>query len=318
MLHWVNINYNTEQTPDNPTHYSIFAFTQFDVAIFFFLHIKGRRFHIIVAKRFCGINNILFAQVMWIQVLFSPFSIYKFRTVDVTEDSLKLLNNWHHNTRNFVSRLLILTETNRASLNQHLYLCHPPPTTWMVNDAFLPAATKLGQGNVFTGVCDSIHRGGVCLRACWDASHPLPRTRDPSPFPGPGRPLPPGPGRPPQDQADPPRTRQTPPGKQTPVYGQWAAGTHPTGMHSCLPSDFFIVLCELVKFKFFGQDEEVGCISWLNPTSLAPQPLPYDHVPYFSLNQKCGHLFAPSHFAQRYDYTVFTIVCAFTCKHVFT
>ena len=23
----------------------------------------------------------------------------------------------------------------------------------------LPAATKLGQGNVFTGVCDSVHRG---------------------------------------------------------------------------------------------------------------------------------------------------------------
>ena len=26
---------------------------------------------------------------------------------------------------------------------------------------------------------------------------------------------------------------QTPPGKQTPTYGQRAAGTHPTGMHSC-------------------------------------------------------------------------------------
>ena len=25
---------------------------------------------------------------------------------------------------------------------------------------FLPAATKLGQGNVFTGVCDSVNRGG--------------------------------------------------------------------------------------------------------------------------------------------------------------
>ena len=86
--------------------------------------------------------------------------------------------------------------------------------------------------------------------------------------PGPGRP--PGPARPPQtrqtppsgsrhpppDQADPPRTRyppgsrppwtrhpppeQTPPPppprKQTSVYGQRAAGTHPTGMHSCYTS----------------------------------------------------------------------------------
>ena len=37
---------------------------------------------------------------------------------------------------------------------------------------FLLAATKLGQGNVFTGVCDSVHRGGVCLSACWDTPHP--------------------------------------------------------------------------------------------------------------------------------------------------
>ena len=75
-----------------------------------------------------------------------------------------------------------------------------------------------------------------------------PRTRQTPP--GPGRP-PPGPGRPPvpgrtpPDQTDPPGpgrtpgTRQTPPGpgrpprKQTPAYGLRAAGTHPTGMHSC-------------------------------------------------------------------------------------
>ena len=36
----------------------------------------------------------------------------------------------------------------------------------------------------------------------------------------------------PWEQA-PPRAG-TPPPKQTPAYGQWAAGTHPTGMHSCL------------------------------------------------------------------------------------
>ena len=34
---------------------------------------------------------------------------------------------------------------------------------------FLPTATKLGQGNTFTGVCDSVHRG-VCLSACWDTT----------------------------------------------------------------------------------------------------------------------------------------------------
>ena len=76
-------------------------------------------------------------------------------------------------------------------------------------------------------------------------------------------------GKPPWDQADTPRTRQTPPpgrenhphpptptpgrqnhhpppagrtpppgpgrqGKKTAAYGQWAACTHPTGMHSCI------------------------------------------------------------------------------------
>ena len=49
--------------------------------------------------------------------------------------------------------------------------------------------------------------------------------------------------QPPQDQADPPRPGRPPPdppgpgrhppGKQTPAYGLRAAGTHPTGMHSC-------------------------------------------------------------------------------------
>ena len=102
-----------------------------------------------------------------------------------------------------------------------------------------------GQGNVFTGVCLSTG-GGVCLSACWDA-RPPPGTRQ--------TPHPSTPGtrqtHPPLDQPDTPRTRQTPPpqdqadptpppqdqadppGKQTPAYGLRAAGTHPTGMHSC-------------------------------------------------------------------------------------
>ena len=99
---------------------------------------------------------------------------------------------------------------------------------------FLPAATKWGQGNVFTGFCDSVHRGGgVCLSACWDASPP----RDQRP-PRPGR-HPPGPGRPPW-------TRQTPLGADThplsrhppPLKAATAVdGTHPTGMHSCFVTE---------------------------------------------------------------------------------
>ena len=41
------------------------------------------------------------------------------------------------------------------------------------NVMLLPAATKLGQGNVFTGICDSVQGGVVC-----DQVHP----------PGPGTP----------------------------------------------------------------------------------------------------------------------------------
>ena len=88
-------------------------------------------------------------------------------------------------------------------------------------------------------------QGGVCLNACWDA--PL---RDQTP-PGtrPSGADPTGPDSP-RDQT-PPRTRsppgpdppradippeQTPPRKQTPAYSQRGAGTHPTGMHSCIAS----------------------------------------------------------------------------------
>ena len=42
----------------------------------------------------------------------------------------------------------------------------------------LPTAAKLGQGYVFTRVCDSVHRG-VCLSACWDTTTPLPREQTP-------------------------------------------------------------------------------------------------------------------------------------------
>ena len=87
------------------------------------------------------------------------------------------------------------------------------------------------QGYVFTRVCDSVHRGG-CLPQCMlgypPPSRPPPRSRH---LP---EQAPPKEQAPPQEQA-PPLGTGTPPGAGTPpAYGQWAAGTHPTGMHSCL------------------------------------------------------------------------------------
>ena len=59
-----------------------------------------------------------------------------------------------------------------------------------------------GQGNVFTGVCDSVHRGrgDVCLSACWDTTPP-------------GNRHPPGADTP---QSRHPQEQTTPPGVDTP------------------------------------------------------------------------------------------------------
>ena len=80
-------------------------------------------------------------------------------------------------------------------------------------------------------VCPQVGEG-VCLSACWDAIPP----QDGEPPPGwrtPPR------WRTPSDGDTPPGWRhppdgEPPPEKQTPAYGLRAAGTHPTGMHSCL------------------------------------------------------------------------------------
>ena len=67
---------------------------------------------------------------------------------------------------------------------------------------FLPAATKLGQGNIFTSICLSTGGGrGVCLSACWNTPPPRDQT-------------PPGADTPPWDQTSP--REQTPPGADTP------------------------------------------------------------------------------------------------------
>ena len=96
-----------------------------------------------------------------------------------------------------------------------------------------------GQGNVFTGVCLSTMGEGVCLSACWDAIPPLdggtpPGTRQTShPRPWIENLPPPRTRQTPLDGEPPPGPGRPPPGKQTPAYGLQAAGTHPTGMHSC-------------------------------------------------------------------------------------
>ena len=75
----------------------------------------------------------------------------------------------------------------------------------------LPPATKLGQGYVFTGVCDSVHRGEYLTRYIPPGPGTTPQDQvhlpDQVPPPGPGT-APPDQVHPP-DQVQPPGTRET-------------------------------------------------------------------------------------------------------------
>ena len=87
-----------------------------------------------------------------------------------------------------------------------------------------------GQGNVLQ-VCVCPRGEGVCLSAYWDAIPPPPPMENPPPPPPDGEPPPPPGWRtPPMENPPPPPDGEPPP---PPAYGLRAAGTHPTGMHSC-------------------------------------------------------------------------------------
>ena len=92
---------------------------------------------------------------------------------------------------------------NLGQIKKPMFNCDYSQQNGSCPYALLPPLVKLGQGYVFTGVCDSVHRGGVP-----DQVHP------------------PGPGTPP-NQVHPPTAEHG--GR----YGQFAGGTHPTGMQSC-------------------------------------------------------------------------------------
>ena len=67
-----------------------------------------------------------------------------------------------------------------------------------------------------------------------------PRSRHPSPLEQ--TPLPPGADTLPPGADTLPPSRH-PPVKQTRAYGQWVAGTHPTGMHSCCGCFQIVMIC---------------------------------------------------------------------------
>ena len=117
------------------------------------------------------------------------------------------------------------------------------PISWK-GVAFTARKQSLGQGNLFTPVCQSVHGGGgLCIPACNgpdtppgkhpSGRHPLGRhslgRHHPRQTPILGRnPL----CRHPLGQTSPQADTLLPPSDNM-AYGQPAGGTHPTGMHTC-------------------------------------------------------------------------------------
>ena len=102
----------------------------------------------------------------------------------------------------------------------------------------LPSETKLGQGYIFTGVCDSVHRWGG-LPQFMLGYHPPPQGDPPArQTPWQGDPL--ARQTPLAKRPHPLARRPPPPGKETPHavhagrYAQQAGGMHPTGMQFLL------------------------------------------------------------------------------------
>ena len=91
-------------------------------------------------------------------------------------------------------------------------------------NVFTARKRSLGQGNIFTHVCHSDHRGGSGTPPQTRPSGTRPPTLEPDTPPGPDTP---------RDQTHTPQTRQ-PPIFFLLAYGQRTGSTHPIGMHSCL------------------------------------------------------------------------------------
>ena len=112
-------------------------------------------------------------------------------------------------------------------LHEQMWLAHLAGNEKRIVRDFYRLQRSCGQGNIFTPVCHSVHRGG--LPQCMLGYPPPDQTPPEQTPPWDKTPIP--------DQTplgpDTPRD-QTSPGKQILAYRLRAAGTHPTGMHSCL------------------------------------------------------------------------------------
>ena len=119
----------------------------------------------------------------------------------------------------------------------------------------LPAATKLGQSNIFTGICDSVHGGGS-LPQCILGYTPPPRADPPSRHP---------------PEQTPPQSRHPP--EQTPPGSRHPPGAHPpreadsgirstSGRYASYWNAFFLLEFFWINFSYYISGTGTGRTSW--------------------------------------------------------
>ena len=120
--------------------------------------------------------------------------------------------------------------------------CVAGKVSTLASSIFITGRNEVVAKVIFLHLFVILFTGGVCLSACWDTTPQDQTPPDQADTPSDQADTPPDQADTPQTRQTPPWTRQTPPGKHTPAYGLRAAGTHPTGMHSC---SFRILHCKL-------------------------------------------------------------------------
>ena len=170
-----------------------------------------------------------------------------------------------------------------GSACDHFPCCTGPQSTygwqpdWNALSYILAVSVITGRNEVvakviFLHLSVILFTGGhVCGRTP-PSQTPRQQTNPRSIHPSGSRPLPGS--RPLGSRHPPPQTRHHPPRKQTPAYGQRAAGMHPTGMHSCVKLKTLCYRncnramisghfrCQKVKCKLFFNEIITMCFRW--------------------------------------------------------
>ena len=116
---------------------------------------------------------------------------------------------------------------------------------------WLPATTKLGQGNVFTGICDSVNRGCLSTPGADPPKCRHPEGADTPPLP------PPTPGSRHPQSRHPPRSRHTHPREQTPPRETDSSIQSTSGRYASYWNAFLLILpwsCGII--------EDLKKVSW--------------------------------------------------------